>query len=248
LLFSFYFSTMIVLCFDAGNTRVKCGVFEDGQFLEEKFLPGLALTDMRNFIDSYAAPGGILSSVIDVPADTLAFLQSKKMVVMGSGTKLPISLQVDKPETVGMDRIAICAGAAALYPGQNNLVIGLGTCITYNFLNNQAAFLGGAISPGIRLRFKSMNDYTAKLPLVEPDWVFSLVGSNTKQNLVSGVMLGILYEIQGYIADYHARYGQFNAILTGGDLAYFAPHLKNLIFAHPEIAYKGLYEIWGANQ
>jgi type III pantothenate kinase len=148
---------------------------------------------------------------------------------------------------MGADRLALAAAAVQFFPGKNNLVVGLGTAITYNFINQYAQFLGGGISPGMELRFKSLNDYTAKLPLVKKDWNFPLVGYDTRTNILSGVILGMAKEIDGMVDAYQERYGNFNVVLTGGDSAYFAGHLKNRIFADPEFLYKGLYALSETN-
>jgi type III pantothenate kinase len=129
------------------------------------------------------------------------------------------------------------------HPGKNNLVVGLGTAVTYNFINKYNEFLGGGISPGMEMRFRALQDYTAKLPLVKKDWNFPLIGYDTRTNILSGVILGMAKEIDGTIDAYQERYGNFNAVLTGGDSTYFALHLKNPIFADPDFLYKGLYAI-----
>jgi type III pantothenate kinase len=150
---------------------------------------------------------------------------------------------VGKPETIGADRLALCAAAVMLFPEKNNLVIGLGTAVTYNFINGRHQFLGGGISPGMVMRMKALNDFTAKLPLVDPEWNVPLVGYDTKTNIQSGVVLGLAKEIDGFIDNYREKYRAFNAVLTGGDLVHLAPHLKNLIFADPDLLFKGLYAI-----
>ena len=129
------------------------------------------------------------------------------------------------------------------FPKKNNLVIGLGSAVTYNFINKYNEFMGGGISPGMEMRFKAMQVFTAKLPLVQKDWNFPLIGYDTKTNMQSGVIAGITYEIAGFIDSYALKYGNFNVVLTGGDTAYFAGQLKNKIFADPDLLFKGLYAI-----
>jgi type III pantothenate kinase len=150
---------------------------------------------------------------------------------------------VGKPETMGTDRMALAAAAIYLFPGKNNLAIGLGSCITFNFINKHNEFLGGSISPGMEMRFKAMHHFTAKLPLAKADWNIPLIGYDTATNLQSGVLLGIAKEIEGVVEEYEKRFGNFNVLLTGGDLAYFEPHLKKQIFAHPDLIFNGLYAI-----
>jgi type III pantothenate kinase len=143
--------------------------------------------------------------------------------------------------------LALVAAAVNLFPAQNNLAIALGTCITYNFVNRNHEFLGGGISPGMDMRFRSLQEYTAKLPLVKEDWNFPLVGYDTVTNITSGVILGMAKEIDGFIDAYAAKYGNFNVLLTGGNSSYFVPHLKNRIFADQNLIFKGLYAISECN-
>jgi type III pantothenate kinase len=148
---------------------------------------------------------------------------------------------------IGADRLALSAAAVYFFPKQHNLVIGMGSCITYNFINADHEFLGGGISPGMEMRFKSLHTFTALLPLVEKDWNLPLVGYDTRTNILSGVILGMAKEIDGMIDAYAEKYGNFNVLLTGGDAPYFVYHLKNKIFADPNLIYKGLYAISEVN-
>ena len=158
-------------------------------------------------------------------------------------SKLPFTIPVGKPETVGADSLAIAAAAVDLFPGQNNLAIALGTCITYNFINSNHELIGGSISPGMEMRFKALAHYTAKLPVVKGDWNVPLIGYDTATNIQSGVVLGMAKEIEGIIDLYDERFGNFNAVLTGGDIPFLAPHFKKKIFADPDLIFKGLYAI-----
>ena len=127
------------------------------------------------------------------------------------------------------------------------MVISLGTCITYNFINKYCEFVGGAISPGLGMRLRSLHHYTAKLPLVEADSNIPLIGYDTRTNILSGVVLGMAHEIDGFIKAYRDRFRNFNVLLTGGDIVYLASHLKNKIFADPDLIFKGLYAISEVN-
>lgn len=191
----------------------------------------------------------ILSSVIDHDPEIEKVLSaSTSFHLLNAGSRLPFTTPVGKPETIGADRLALAAAAVHFYPGKNNLAIGLGSCITFNFINKYHAFLGGSISPGMEMRFKAMNQYTAKLPVIKPDpatvgWSFPLVGYDTRTNLLSGVLFGLATEIDGIIEKYAEKYANFNVLLTGGDTRYFAHLLKNKIFADPDLIFKGLYAI-----
>jgi type III pantothenate kinase len=236
------------LCLDFGNTRLKYAVFTGNALVEVAVLGNDGPELIRQMIDRYRPSKSILSSVINHQPEIEEMLdQHTRFHKLSHQTRMPFTVPVGKPETMGADRLALAAAAVQFYPGKNNLVVGLGTAITYNFINQYAQFLGGGISPGMELRFKSLNDYTAKLPLVKKDWNFPLVGYDTRTNILSGVILGMAKEIDGMVDAYQERYGNFNVVLTGGDSAYFAGHLKNRIFADPEFLYKGLYALSETN-
>jgi type III pantothenate kinase len=232
------------LCFDFGNTRLKCAIFNNDDIEDVIVLPDDAVATVEKTIQKYKPAKTILSSVINHdPAIETLLAGKTQFHKLGAESKLPLSIPVGKPETVGADRLALCVAAVHLYPKQHNLVIGLGSCITYNFINKLSQFLGGSISPGMEMRFRSMHEFTALLPLIKADSNFPLVGYDTKTNMLSGVILGIAKEIDGIIDEYALKYSNFNVLLTGGDMAFFVPHLKNKIFADPYLIYKGLYAI-----
>jgi len=232
------------LCFDFGNTLLKCGVFIIDRLTEVVSLENDQQQTIEKLLDKYKPECTILSSVIDHPKEIENLLAERSSFVkLDFSTKLPFTTPVSKPQTIGADRLALAAFAAFFYKGQNNLIIALGSCITYNFINKYNSFNGGSISPGMQMRFKALNHYTAKLPLVKVDWDFPLIGYDTNTNILSGVLLGMAAEIDGIIDAYKEKFGKFNVLLTGGDTANFAQHLKNKIFADPYLILKGLYAI-----
>jgi type III pantothenate kinase len=235
---------MVTLCLDFGNTRLKYAVFEDDAMKQAEILENDSRELILGLLKKYQPEKSILSSVINHDQSIEKLLAEKtRFHKLSHLTKLPFTVPVGKPETMGADRIALAAAAVKFFPEKNNLVVGLGSAITYNFINKYQAFLGGAISPGMEMRFRSLNDYTAKLPLIKKDWVFPLVGYDTRTNILSGVIVGMAKEIDGTIDAYIEKYRNFNVVLTGGDCSYFALHLKNPIFADPDFLYKGLYAI-----
>jgi type III pantothenate kinase len=239
---------MTTLCLDFGNTRLKAAIFLNDTFQEELLLQNDSVDAIDAIIKKYNPQKSILSSVINHNPQMEALLSDATAFhKLSHQTKLNFTTPVTKPDTIGADRLALCAAAVHFYPHKNNLVIGLGSCITYNFINQRHEFLGGAIAPGMEMRFKSMHEYTAKLPLVQKDYNFPVIGYDTKTNLQSGVLAGISFEISGCIDFYAKRYGNFNVVLTGGDAGYFARHLKNKIFADLKFLFKGLYAISEAN-
>ncbi|MFM2326444.1 MAG: hypothetical protein RIR31_646 [Bacteroidota bacterium] len=239
---------MKTLCFDFGNTRLKVAVFVNDSFTEEITLPNDEIFTIERLIAIQQPQKTILSSVVNhnpaiekYLADNTAFHKISHL------TKANFTTPVGKPESIGADRLALSAAAVHFYPKKNNLVIGMGSCITYNFINQYHEFLGGSISPGMEMRFKAMQVFTAKLPLVQAEWNFPIIGYDTKTNLQSGVIAGIAYEMDGFIDEYAQKYGNFNVVLTGGDCTYFARRLKNRIFADSNFLFKGLYALSETN-
>lgn len=232
------------LCFDFGNTRMKCGILKDGLFVKELVLENDQEETIRQLIEAWHPDSSILSSVIHHnPAIEDLLRQHTRFHRLDHNSRVPITTPVGKPETIGADRLALVVAAVDLFPDKNNLVIGLGTAITYNYVNKYHAFIGGGISPGMEMRFKSLNAFTAKLPLVKPDWNFPLAGYDTRTNILSGVILGMAREIDGMIEAYQEKYDNFNVLLSGGDAIHFTSLLKSRIFVDPHLIYKGLYVI-----
>ena len=236
------------ICFDFGNTRLKAAIFENENFAEEIVLPNDETITIKNLLAAHKPGKTILSSVIEHNTEIEDLLAAQSAFhKLSHHTKANFTTPVGKPETIGADRLALCAAAVHFYPQKNNLVVALGSCITYNFINQYHQFIGGSISPGMEMRFKAMQVFTAKLPLVQKEWNFPLIGYDTKTNMLSGVIGGITYEIDGFIEEYAHKYGNFNVVLTGGDTSYFAGQLKNKIFADPYFLFKGLYALSETN-
>ena len=239
---------MTTLCFDFGNTRLKCGVFIDGNLNTVEVLADDSIHSVQTLLDKYKPNKAILSSVInhDTAIEELlaGFTHFHKL---NHTSKLPITTPVGKPETIGADRLAICAASVTMFPNQHTLSIGLGTCTTYNFTNKYHEFLGGSISPGLIMRFRAMHEQTALLPLVKAQHNFPLVGYDTNTNLQSGVILGMSKEIDGIIEAYQEKYADLKVLMTGGDMPFFLPHLRNELIADPDLLFKGLYAISECN-
>lgn len=214
----------------------------------------LSLEDDSNdaisrLLDKYKPQNSILSSVIDHNTGIEKLLTARSVFIkLDSATLLPFTTPVTKPKTIGADRLALAAFAVNFYKGHNNLIISLGSCITYNFINKYNSFIGGSISPGMEMRFKALHTFTAKLPLVKAGpagtrWNFPLIGYDTHTNIMSGVIMGMAVEIDGIINEYKEKFENFNVLLTGGNTDNFVQHLKNKIFADPYLILKGLYAI-----
>ncbi len=242
------------LCFDFGNTVLKTGVFVADELTDIVALENDSTEAMIALLEKFQPERTILSSVVNHNPDLEKILASKSSFLKLDATvKLPFTTPVGKPETIGADRLALAAFASFFYKSQNTLVIALGSCITYNFINKFNSFIGGSISPGMEMRFKALSEYTAKLPLVKIDatdigWNFPLIGYDTKTNILSGVLQGMACEIDGVIGEYQQKFEKFNVLLTGGDTTNFVRHLKNKIFADPYLILKGLYAISKYNE
>lgn len=237
-----------MLCFDFGNTRLKCGVFRNGQLQETVILENDLPDTILALLDKYHPDSAVLSSVIGHHPELESLLGSRtRFHRLSYQSRSPLSTPVGKADTIGADRLAMMVGALKQFPDAHMLVIGLGSCITYNFVDKYHAFLGGSISPGMEMRFKALNHYTAGLPLVKADWNYPLIGSDTRTNILSGVLLGMAKEIDGVIGAYRERYNHLEVLMTGGDAGLFSDHLTSVVHADPDLIFKGLYEIGQLN-
>ena len=155
-------------------------------------------------------------------------------------TKIPFKNSYATPKTLGMDRVALATAAFYQNSGANTLVIDAGTCITYDMMNDYGEYLGGAISPGLRMRYSALHEYTAKLTLLEPQDILDIIGNSTNASIHSGVLNGICREIDGVIGQYQSRFEDLTVILTGGDAQILSKRLKNTIFANSNFLLEGL--------
>lgn len=231
------------LCIDWGNTNIKVALFADGKLQRPIiFSEDTILEQVTGIIESHKPDKAILCSVSQNSIELELMLKSKikGTVILTGNTNVPINNAYLSADTLGADRLALVNAAYAEYPGKNNLVISVGTCITYNLIQSNKTFRGGAISPGLQMRFKAMNQFTSLLPEIKQyDADALLLGYDTETCIQSGVVNGMAAEIDGMIAMYSERYSDFNAILTGGDAPHFAARLKNKIFADPDLLMRG---------
>ena len=232
------------LAIDIGNTRTKMGVFDQSRLSTVFTFDTSGPAVQKDLIDGFDIQRVIISSTIDLP-DYLSAITSKveKNVILNEATPLPFLNHYGSKNSLGKDRLALIAAAHARFPHQNSLVIGCGTCITFNFINNQDEFLGDSIHPGLKMRLQAMHTFTGKLPLIELENKAELIGNDTKSNLLSGVLLAAAKEIDGMIDEYLVKFPQMNIIITGGDADLLVSRLKNEIFAIPNLTLMGLNHI-----
>jgi type III pantothenate kinase len=179
--------------------------------------------------------------VIHQPEHLFQFLQQHLNVrMLDHQTPLPLTNNYRTPETLGKDRLACAAGAAFLFPKKDVLVIDAGTCIKYEFVSHRGIYEGGAISPGLEMRFNALHTFTDKLPLLHPATEAPLIGNDTRDAILSGIMKGTLLEIRGFIKEYEILFPELQLIITGGDASFFDKQLKNSIFADPFLVLRGL--------
>lgn len=227
---------------DSGNTYAKVGWFEDDQLI--RFQKRLLWDDMIREVRN-SNPQKIVFSSVSYGLETLTKDLDLEVPILNlfSDTPLPIGKQYKTPETLGADRLAAAAGAHWLYPNQDLLVIDMGTCITYDFVTKEGNFEGGLISPGVKMRFAALHSFTKRLPHLEPIMTPVFTGKSTKECIESGVMNGVLAEIEGIIERYRHISSTLCVVLCGGDVPFFESSLKQPIFAVPELVLIGLNRI-----
>lgn len=239
------------LIIDRGNTSSKLALTEGNIIIQHLQSAELNTSVIEEFIFNYAEEVNqcLISNVSSDLGELSKFLRDRfQLHVLTSDSRLPFTNAYASPTTLGTDRMANAAGAIALFPNRNCLVIDAGTCLKFDFVNAAGTYLGGSISPGISLRFKAMNDYTSRLPLLSGgDFPASFLGTNTRESMGSGVFFGMLGEINEYIRRYQELYSELQVVITGGDSHYFVPALKSNIFASPDFTLIGLNKILELN-
>ncbi len=244
------------LIIDYGNTLVKVALFQEDSLHTLKSFQSLTVDQLKEFLEDAGNTSknatqinnAIVSSVIDYPGEIKSWLTNKyNFVELNSLTPIPIKIRYKTPQTLGNDRIALAVAGSQFYPENDVLIIDAGTCITFDFVSKNSEYYGGSISPGIQMRFKALNTFTDKLPLVNPVDNPELIGNSTTNSIISGVMCGIYSEIDGIIDRYKKKFPDVKTILTGGDIIYFDKMLKNNIFANSNFVLKGLNMILDYN-
>jgi len=230
------------LVVDYGNSSAKVGIFDHHNLVDQRTF--MSMDELKIFLENYSASNFIISSVTKDPAMVSAWVtQAKRKYILDPSLPLPLKIKYATPSTLGVDRIAGVCGAQHLYPKTNTLVIDAGTCITYDFLDDQGNFLGGGISPGLKMRFQAVHEFTAKLPLVSVVDTAELIGDSTEGCIQSGVINGVVEELNGIIRLYQQKFEGLVVILTGGDSRFFENKMKGSIFAVPELVLSGLNSI-----
>lgn len=223
-------------------------MFEQNEIVLQFHEKELTIDKLEKLFQEYAIQGAIISSVIHQNKAVENWLKEHTFFIqLNYKTPIPIQNDYKTPQTLGNDRLAAAVGAFALYPNENCLIVDAGTCMTYEFIDAKGAYKGGAISPGMRMRFQSMHEFTAKLPLIEKQRLESFIGFNTETSMRTGAQLGLCLEIEGFYRLYQRQFGQVRLILTGGDAEIIAQHLEEKAIVNREIVLIGLNKILDYN-
>ena len=233
------------LVIDIGNTQIKVAVFQQTILIfKDQFHSDEIISRVLSVTEQYDIKKSIISHVTNL--DQAVMLKLKKLVnliELTYETKLPFNNKYLTPKTLGVDRLALIAGAQGQFPNKNVLVIDAGSCITFDFINQDGKYYGGDISPGIEMRYKAVNHYTANLPLLKKTEILPEMGNSTQNAIHRGVLNGVIQEIEGVISQYRTKYQKLTVVLTGGDTIFLAKNLKSSIFAIPNFLLEGLNSI-----
>ena len=236
------------LIIDIGNTAVKTALFEDKELISSSLLNDCTLQNILVFIGKQTISHAIISSVKKIDTNVEQIVQYFDAHFLNENTSLPITIDYKTPVTLGRDRIAVVVGASFLFPMQDVLVLDAGTCLTIDFINKRKVYKGGRISPGIRMRYKALNQFTSNLPLCEFSENSMVLGNDTNSSIISGVQQGILAEVREIINVYKMENKDTVIAVTGGDCFFFEKELKISIFANPFLVMEGLNEILDYNE
>ena len=237
---------MINLVIDIGNSRTKIALFNQYDLMFNVSIDRLTLEHLRMLKEEYPQlTKAILSSVKPGNEDLIGFLteEFEFFMELDQHSELPIENLYETPETLGKDRLAAAVGANELFPDKNLLVIDAGTAITYDLVSEKNQFIGGNISPGLEMRFKALNYFTGKLPLIGTSDEFDFMGKNTADAIRAGVQNGMIYEIGQTIEIFNRNYQNLQIIMTGGDSNFFDKKLNYSIFVHFNLTLIGLNRI-----
>jgi type III pantothenate kinase len=229
------------LIVDIGNTSTKLAVFEGNDKVSQSRINDLSCAELEKELSGFKIKKAIVSSVKELPTfiSDLFFSNIPVVHVLSHKSRLPFKIEYDTPETLGTDRIAAVAGAFNLFPGAEILVIDAGTAITFDFLSGYN-YKGGNISPGLSMRFRALNSFTDKLPLVSRAESYTFPGRNTTDAIIAGVITGVTYEINEYIRTFENNHTDFKVIVTGGDSEYLKDKINYHITYVPDIVIDGL--------
>jgi type III pantothenate kinase len=229
------------LALDIGNSFLKAGIFKNNNLINYYEFNREYYSNIKSILDKTPITHSIASNVSESNNKLIELLSNKtNLIKFNSSLKVPFKNCYQTKNTLGKDRIALVSNASKEYPKENVLLIDLGSCITFDFLNSKNEYLGGSISPGLSMRYKSLNSYTANLPLINPKEIDYFIGRNTEDSIHSGIINGIVGELNSAIDKYKSQFKEIRIILTGGDSKFLFNRIKNSIFANSNFLILGL--------
>ncbi|WP_310557195.1 type III pantothenate kinase [Flavobacterium sp.] len=237
----------MILTIDVGNTRIKSAVFENNTLIDAAFFSNEnVLNSIENILNQFQKITVlVVASVAKLEKSAFeSFSNRVKVHFIVRENSFPFQNNYATPKTLGIDRMVLSAGAVLQFPKQNRFIIDAGSCVTYDFIDKNDVYQGGAISPGIRLRYEAMHNYTAKLPLLTIEEPENLIGNSTNQSMHSGIINGLTFEIDAFINAFKSQNENFIIILTGGDANFLANRLKNTIFANSNFLLESLNHLY----
>lgn len=231
------------LTIDAGNSRVKTGVFDGRKMVEIQSFESVNAWQLQEIFEKFNIRHSIITNTRDLTEELRQFLEKSGTLLLTESTKLPISNLYETPETLGRDRLAGAIAAYMSQPGIHHLIFDLGTAMTINYVNQNGEFMGGNISPGFEMRLKAMHHFTDKLPLVSFDNEPTMFGVNTRSALSNGALHGVIAEVQYYTAIFSQQFEPLQATITGGNSDFIHHYLDDSYVINPDLVTLGLNEI-----
>ncbi len=238
---------------DQGNTLLKLTLFEDGEPVDMCRLSDDNVENMFTIIERWRPECGAFCSVGKIDprlVESLRLALDGRLLILSHKTRFPVKIEYSTPSTLGLDRIALAAGAATLFEGDTTMVVDAGTAVTLDVVDASPAFRGGRIAPGLRLRFESLHSHTSALPMLDSEGPRPIIGDSTDTSIRSGVVLGLSDEIVETYRQYKNKFGCTRLVLTGGDAGLLASCIKSRIpVSHvPDLMARGLHYIYNYNE
>ncbi len=238
-----------ILTVDVGNSFVKFAHFLHGEIIEFHKKESLNAVDLEAYCIKNNIDGIAYSASGDDDPEVLNYIQNfPRHIFLHHTTNMPIDIKYETPETLGIDRIAAVLGAYHLYPNRNCIVVDFGTCITFELLNKDAAYLGGNIAPGVQMRLNAMHHFTDRLPLVDIQGDDDWIGTSTESAIRNGAVLGTILEVESFIYRAKKFFDDAVVLFTGGGAKYLVDKFKFDIHHNPYLIHLGLYEILKYNE
>lgn len=239
---------MLRLALDVGNSLIKAGLFNaSAELVLRESFSHTQIDQLVDFLSQYELTSAGISAVSSVDSQLYEFLEKHHLSLLDidAQVKLPFTNRYKSPETLGSDRLASVAGGSSVFGECPYLTVNAGSCITYNLVDEQNCFLGGAISPGIQMRFRAMNQETHQLPAIATFEEIHEIGQDTPNSMITGVLKGLQHEMGGFIDQWSEKFSGLKAVLAGGN----ANLLKNDQFHHiePDLNLYGIQKIMEHN-